>query len=120
MNIKLKIHFLPLKTKDQLSHLRTNPILSSPVWFRYTLRDNNNAHFFFLESKPLRQRKFKSARLIGDYDKPWTAKKDPRMLWDKVFFVGLTVVGLGIGAYIIYSGWQSVENPPVSSHERFI
>ncbi|EED20770.1 gram-negative bacteria binding protein, putative [Talaromyces stipitatus ATCC 10500] len=67
---------------------------------------------FILESKPLRQRKFKSARLIGEYDKPWTVKKDPRMLWDKIFFIGLTVVGLGIGAYIIYSGWASVENPP--------
>lgn len=37
------------------------------------------------------------------------------MLWDKIFFIGLTIVGLGIGAYIIYTGWKSVENPPVSS-----
>ena len=70
-----------------------------------------------LESKPLRQRKFKSARLLGAYDKPWTARRDPRMLWDKVFFIGLTIVGLGVGAYIIYTGWQSVENPSVSSPE---
>lgn len=80
--------------------------------------DTFDAHilFLFLESKPLRQRKFKSARLVGEYDKPWTVKKDPRMLWDKVFFIGLTIVGLGIGAYIIYSGWASVENPPVSTY----
>lgn len=38
------------------------------------------------------------------------------MIWDKVFFIALTVVGLGIGAYIIYSGWESVENPPVSRY----
>lgn len=55
---------------------------------------------------------------MGEYDKPWTVKKDPRMLWDKVFFIGLTIVGLGIGAYIIYSGWASVENPPVSIYLR--
>ena len=37
-------------------------------------------------TSPLRQRKFKSARLIGTYDKPWTLEKDPRMFRSKVFF----------------------------------
>ncbi|KIN08760.1 glycoside hydrolase family 16 protein [Oidiodendron maius Zn] len=63
-------------------------------------------------TRPLRQRKFKSARLIGSYDKPWTTKRDPRMLWDKFFFWGLATIGLGLGAYIIYTGWASVDNPP--------
>lgn len=35
------------------------------------------------------------------------------MVWDKFFFWGLATVGLGIGAYLIYTGWASVENPPV-------
>ena len=35
------------------------------------------------------------------------------MLWDKLFFWGLASVGLGLGAYIIYTGWASVDNPPV-------
>lgn len=35
------------------------------------------------------------------------------MLWDKLFFWGLATVGLGLGAYIIYTGWASVDNPPV-------
>jgi beta-glucanase (GH16 family) len=60
----------------------------------------------------LKQRKFKSARLQGEYPKPWLAKKDPRMMWDKLFFFGFTLVGLGIGAFIVYTGWISVDNPP--------
>jgi hypothetical protein len=36
------------------------------------------------------------------------------MLWDKVFFWGLASVGLCLGGYIIYTGWASVDNPPVS------
>jgi hypothetical protein len=70
-------------------------------------------------ARPPRQRKFKSARLIGTYDKPWTLKRDPRMVWDKFFFWGLATVGLGIGAYLIYTGWASVENPPVSALTLF-
>ncbi|OKL57256.1 hypothetical protein UA08_07422 [Talaromyces atroroseus] len=88
-----------------------NPF-STPQDQRSIISSAHQSYSVFTESKPLRQRKFKSARLIGDYDKPWTAKKDPRMIWDKIFFIGLTIVGLGIGSYIIYSGWQSVENPP--------
>ncbi|KAH8690186.1 putative gram-negative bacteria binding protein [Talaromyces proteolyticus] len=65
----------------------------------------------YAEGKPLRQRKFKSARLVGPYEKPWTEIRDPRMMWDKIFFIALTIVGLGLGAYIIYTGWASVENP---------
>lgn len=64
--------------------------------------------------EPLRQRKFKSARLVGEYSKPWTEKKDKRMIWDKVFVYGLAMVGVGIGAYIVYNGWSTIENPPVS------
>jgi disulfide bond formation protein DsbB len=41
------------------------------------------------------------------------------MVWDKLFFYGFALVGLGIGAYIIYTGWVSVENPPVSNHCLF-
>ena len=63
---------------------------------------------------PLKQRKFKSARLVGEYEKSWLLEKDPRMIWDKLFFWGLAATGLGVGAYVIYTGWASVENPPVS------
>ena len=109
--------FTGMALSTQLSLLarkkQNHPILSILVCYLRV-----DALFSSLESKPLRQRKFKSARLIGEYDKPWTVKRDPRMLWDKIFFVGLTIVGLGIGAYIIYSGWASVENPPVSLCSR--
>lgn len=33
------------------------------------------------------------------------------MIWDKLFFIGFTIVGLGLGAYIIWTGWTSVDNP---------
>lgn len=33
------------------------------------------------------------------------------MLWDKLFFVGFTIIGLGLAAYIVYTGWISVDNP---------
>jgi hypothetical protein len=36
------------------------------------------------------------------------------MIWDKIFFWGLAAAGLVVGGYIIYTGWISVENPPVS------
>lgn len=61
----------------------------------------------------LKKRKFQSARLIGSYEKPWLGKKDPRMFWDRCFFWAFTLVGIGLGAYIIYTGWTKVENPPV-------
>jgi hypothetical protein len=43
------------------------------------------------------------------------------MLLDKFFFWGLAVVGMGVGTYIIYTGWASVENPPACLPEhRFV
>ncbi|KAF2808462.1 putative gram-negative bacteria binding protein [Mytilinidion resinicola] len=60
------------------------------------------------QAPPLKQRKFKSARLVGEYEKPWTKEKELRKIWDKVIFFGFLIAGLGIGAYICYDGWRSV------------
>ena len=38
------------------------------------------------------------------------------MVWDKIFFWGFAFVGLGVGAYLVYTGWTSVENPPVDTN----
>lgn len=35
------------------------------------------------------------------------------MVWDKVFFIGFTLIGLGIGAWVIFQGWMTVQNPPL-------
>ncbi|KAI1339990.1 putative gram-negative bacteria binding protein [Xylariaceae sp. FL0016] len=64
-----------------------------------------------LGGRQRKQRKFKSSRLVGEYEKPWLEKRNPRMLWDKLFFIGFTILGLCIGAYIVYTGWISVDNP---------
>jgi hypothetical protein len=65
-------------------------------------------------AKPPKQRKFKSARLQGEYEKLWIVKKDPRMKFDRIIFWGFAFVGLAIGFYLIYDGWASVDNPSVS------
>ncbi|KAG0645760.1 Beta-1 [Hyphodiscus hymeniophilus] len=83
----------------------------SGTFSKYIPDRRTSSQNFEAPVRPPRQRKFKSARLMGTYDKPWTQNKDPRMVWDKVFFWGLALVGLGVGAYIIYTGWNSVENP---------
>lgn len=67
-----------------------------------------------VQAPPLKQRKFKSARLIGKYEKPWTKEKEPRKIWDKIIFYGFLIAGLGLGAWICYDGWQSVPHNDVS------
>jgi hypothetical protein len=42
------------------------------------------------------------------------------MIWDKVFFWGFAIAGLGIGAYLIWSGWESVERPDVSTPSDYL
>ncbi|OCK77121.1 glycoside hydrolase family 16 protein [Lepidopterella palustris CBS 459.81] len=60
------------------------------------------------QQPPLKQQKFKSARLVGNYEKPWTKVREPREIWDKIIFFGFMFIGLGVGAYVCYDGWQSV------------
>jgi hypothetical protein len=62
----------------------------------------------------VKQRKFKSARLIGEYEKPWTQKHEPRKLWDKIFFFGFIGIGIAIGAVVCYFGWIGVPHDDVS------
>ncbi|KAI0129116.1 putative gram-negative bacteria binding protein [Xylariales sp. AK1849] len=58
-------------------------------------------------AQPKPQKRFKSTRLIGAYEKPWLKEKDPRVKYDKIFFYGLALIGCGLGAYICYDGWQT-------------
>ena len=59
----------------------------------------------------MKRRKFKSARLVGEYEKPWTQKRDHRMLWDTLIFLAIGLLGIGIGGYRIWTGWASVDHP---------
>jgi hypothetical protein len=58
-------------------------------------------------------RKFKSSRLIGEYEKPWIECKDPRMKYDRILFWVFGFTGIAVGAYICYAGWMSVADQRV-------
>ncbi|KAM3067192.1 hypothetical protein ACMFMG_005440 [Clarireedia jacksonii] len=71
-----------------------------------------------LEGVPIRQRRFKSARLIGDYEKPWTEpvvtegkrKKWQGRTWDTIIFWTSIIIGFGLGGIMCYIGFTSVPN----------
>lgn len=66
------------------------------------------------QQPPPRQKRFESARLRGDYDKPWAGKREIRLLYDKIIFWVMAVIGLAIGGYLCYDGWASVGDQSVS------
>ncbi|KUJ09079.1 glycoside hydrolase family 16 protein [Mollisia scopiformis] len=65
-----------------------------------------------------RQRRFKSARLIGEYEKPWieawkTGKKGKKLsgrTWDSIIFWVAIFVGFGLGAIMCYISYSAVSN----------
>jgi hypothetical protein len=61
--------------------------------------------------KPLR--KFKSSRLTGEYEKPWLENIDPRIKYDRILFWTFGLIGIGVGAYLSYTGWVSVADQKV-------
>ncbi|CAI4213585.1 unnamed protein product [Parascedosporium putredinis] len=60
-----------------------------------------------VQKPPPKQQRFKSSRLIGEYEKPWTEKRDHRIAYDRWIFYFMTLLGLGISAYICWDGWNS-------------
>ncbi|KAH6669868.1 concanavalin A-like lectin/glucanase domain-containing protein [Halenospora varia] len=67
------------------------------------------------------QRRFKSARLIGEYEKPWieewkqgpAGKKKPKIsgnAWDRIIFWGSIVLGFALGGLMCYLAFSSVSN----------
>lgn len=65
-----------------------------------------------------RQRRFKSARLIGEYEKPWLenwkkggkGKRISGRVWDSIIFWGCIFAGFALGGYFCYSSYRSVSN----------
>lgn len=64
-----------------------------------------------------RQRRFKSARLVGEYEKPWTekgagkkAKKISGRAWDAIIFWGGIFLGFALGGFFCYRSYTSVPN----------
>ncbi|KAN0096764.1 glycoside hydrolase family 16 protein [Hyaloscypha variabilis] len=66
----------------------------------------------------LRQRRFKSARLIGEYEKPWIEawknQKNGRGIsgrtWDSIIFWGSILLGFILGAVMCYLSYSKVSN----------
>ncbi|KAE8449790.1 hypothetical protein EG329_007565 [Mollisiaceae sp. DMI_Dod_QoI] len=67
-----------------------------------------------------RQRRFKSARLIGTYEKPWIEdwkmgkdgkkKKLSGRTWDSIIFWTAILLGFGLGAIMCFISYNSVSN----------
>ncbi|KAH7381818.1 concanavalin A-like lectin/glucanase domain-containing protein [Cadophora sp. MPI-SDFR-AT-0126] len=57
---------------------------------------------------PRPQRRFKSARLIGEYEKPWKETPVKRRKWDYYIFWGGCTLGLVAGAFMCYLAWSGV------------
>ncbi|KAH6656076.1 putative gram-negative bacteria binding protein [Truncatella angustata] len=96
---------------DFLQNPFDTPDNRSSVGRPLSVHSVSTSRFSQLGSRPRKQRKFKSARLVGPYEKPWLERRDPRKIWDRIIFLAGTVLGLGIAAYIVYTGWISVDNP---------
>ncbi|KAI1848719.1 hypothetical protein JX266_005578 [Neoarthrinium moseri] len=76
-----------------------------------SIRSVSSSRFSQSGTRPRKQRKFKSARLIGSYEKPWLTRSTPRKKWDMIIVCGISFLGLLLAGYIIYTGWASVDNP---------
>jgi len=67
------------------------------------------------------QRKFKSARLVGEYEKPWlevrSYKKRERA--DKIILGVCAVIGVIIAAFICFTEWNKLPNHEVSTLATF-
>ncbi|KAN0096478.1 glycoside hydrolase family 16 protein [Hyaloscypha variabilis] len=61
-----------------------------------------------ITSRP--QRRFKSARLTGEYEKPWTETPIKRRKYDYYIFWGGCLIGLIAGAFMCYEAWSGVPN----------
>jgi len=73
-----------------------------------------------VQKPPPKQQRFKSSRLIGEYEKPWTEKRDHRIAYDRWIFYFMTLLGLGISAYICWDGWNSYGSRDVRPELSFI
>ncbi|KAK7408697.1 hypothetical protein QQX98_009112 [Neonectria punicea] len=55
------------------------------------------------------RRRFKSSRLVGQFEKPWLDKANRRFNWDSAIFYAGVAIALGIGAVIC---WLKIKDVP--------
>lgn len=54
------------------------------------------------------RRRFKSSRLVGEFEKPWLADAKKTANWDSITFYSAIFAALCIGAYFCYSAYAAV------------
>ncbi|KAI8674518.1 Glycoside hydrolase family 16 [Fusarium keratoplasticum] len=64
-----------------------------------------------IDEKP--RRKFKSSRLVGEYEKPWLADWKRETNWDSIIFYSGVLIALCISAYI---AWNTVRKIPKNEY----
>jgi hypothetical protein len=59
---------------------------------------------------PLPVRRFKSARLVGEYEKPWVGEVIPKKKFEPWILWGCVMFGIAIGGVICWLSYTSVSN----------
>ncbi|KAI9855843.1 MAG: hypothetical protein M1824_005832 [Vezdaea acicularis] len=92
----------------------TNPFATPIHGTRSPAEEERKRYSYFPTAIPgpsiPRKRKFKSARLRGEYEKSWTEEVDPRRKWEKIIFWSCIALGFVIGAGICYMSLLTVTN----------
>lgn len=57
------------------------------------------------------RRRFKSSRLVGDFEKPWLNTGKKQVNWDSIIFYTAIGIGLGIGGYLCWNATRNIPNP---------
>ncbi|KAF4469505.1 glycosyl hydrolase family [Fusarium albosuccineum] len=78
------------------------PLITSP------LPSEKSASGYFPRVNAPRRR-FKSSRLVGEYEKPWINDSKRKVNWDSVIFYIGVVIALGVGAVIC---WLKIKDIP--------
>ncbi|KAL2210724.1 concanavalin A-like lectin/glucanase [Sarocladium strictum] len=56
------------------------------------------------------RRRFRSSRLVGDFEKPWLNSGKREINWDSIIFYTCIAIGLGIGGFLCWKETQGVPN----------
>ncbi|KAH8659712.1 concanavalin A-like lectin/glucanase domain-containing protein [Ilyonectria robusta] len=65
------------------------------------------------------RRRFKSSRLIGDFEKPWLNKSKREINWDGIIFYTSVFIGLAIGAYLCWHATRGVPNQDADGEAQY-
>ncbi|KAF7543012.1 hypothetical protein G7Z17_g11091 [Cylindrodendrum hubeiense] len=56
------------------------------------------------------RRRFKSSRLVGDFEKPWLTKSKKDVNWDSIIFYTCVGIGLALAGYVCWNATRGVPN----------